>query len=145
MFTRIQDDALNVGAILCLVLGIVILGPVVHGLRLLMVSLRGRTAPGHVEVVRQVKFDKYGDVIKWSSTVAYWAEKNGKRTQVRFHEQHAAEPANGKDVPVRYNPKRPEQFATTKPSRDLIVRMLGLFCVCIIFLALFFGWLYSSH
>jgi hypothetical protein len=59
--SRPKVDALNVGSVLFIVMGVAILGPVAHQLRLLRIALRGSKAEGRVEVVRPAGSDRYGD------------------------------------------------------------------------------------
>jgi hypothetical protein len=145
VLARIQGDAWSVGAVLCLIMGIVIFGPAVHELRILRVTLRGSKALGWVELVRETRTDRYGDAVKWSSTVAYWAELGGKRHQIRFEERLGYAQTRKQEVAVRYDPRRPERFATIRTPREVFAKAAGLTVMGAIFIAVFFGWLYGSH
>jgi hypothetical protein len=145
VLTRFQDDALNVGAVIFIVMGVVVFGPVAHQLRLLRTALRGSRAEGRVETVRPARFDRYGDAVRWVSTVAYWAESDGSRRQVRFNETLGYSPERNQQVPVRYSSARPDKVATIRTPRAVFAKAAGLGVVGVMLVAAAIVWLAGSH
>jgi len=140
VLARIQNDAYNAGAIICLIVGLLILLAVVREYRFLQVAVWGRRAQGHVEVVRETKTDKYGDVVRWTSTIAYRPEAEGKHPEIRFHEEHGYPHTRRQEVAVRYSPKRPEHLATIKRPREVMGRVTGFTAAAALMVSIFAIW-----
>jgi hypothetical protein len=137
---RFQSDAYSAGAICCLVVGCLILLAVVKEYRLLRVAVWGRQAPGSVEAVKAVKTDKFGDTIRWSSTITFLAEIDGKHPEIRFHEDHGYSHTRHQKVTVHYSPRRPEYLATIKRPQELLGRATGFTVGALLMISVFVIW-----
>jgi hypothetical protein len=78
-------------------------------------------------------------------TVAYWAESDGGRRQVRFDETLDYSLERKREVPVRYSSARPERLATVRTLRALFTRAAGLGVVGVVLVAAAVAWLSGSH
>ena len=145
MFTRFDNDAVNVGAVLAVIIGAIILGPATRELRMLRVTLRGARTTGRIEAVREARRDRYGDAVRWTSTVAYWAEADGKRHEVRFDERLGYPHERKEEIAVRYNPRNPQRFVTIRSPKEVLAKAGGLAAVGVIFIASGLWWFYGAH
>lgn len=145
MFTRLDNDVVNAGAVLGILVRALIFGPAVHELRILRVSLQGARATGRIEAVRETRRDRYGDVVRWTSTVVYWAESDGNRHEVSFDERLSYRQERKKEIAVRYNPRKPQHFVTIRPSKEILAKAGGLALIGSIFLASGFWWFFGAR
>ncbi len=145
MFGHFEGDAANIGSVVGIILGAIILGPAVHEIRILRVALRGATATGRVEAVREGRRDRYGDTVRWISVVSYWAEAGGKRREVRFDERLGYSHDKKKEIVVRYSPKKPDRLVTIRPPREVLAKAGGLTVLAVFFIAAGLWWLLGPH
>lgn len=115
----------NVGAVACLLVGLMLLGVSVHDLRLLRLAFWGGKTKGYVENAPIIRRDPYGDPTQWSVTTAFYVHEASKRTVVRCTDIMYIAYTKGQEVTVHYRRKRPDRWATIRDPRSALGRATG--------------------
>jgi hypothetical protein len=115
----------NAGAVLCLLVGLGLLGASVHDLRLLRLALWGEKTKGYVEDAPIIRRDPYGDPTQWSVTTVFNVHEAGKRTIVRCTDIMYLPYTKGQEVSVHYRRKHPDRWATIRDPKSTLGRASG--------------------
>lgn len=133
MSSSVQNDLAYAGAVCCLGVSILLLGPIVHEFRVWWMALRGEKAKGHVERLSVVKHDKYGDPTQWSVSAMFpIIETGGKRSVATVQERLGIQYAPRQEVVVRYDPNRPHSWATLRRPQDIFAKASGILTLTVV-------------